>query len=227
MEKLLLIVDNEDILKVIELCLIDRKIEILKAYKREEAFQYLINNDIDFVIINNNLADINGYQWIYEFEHHEVIKNITVILLLDTFAELDRKELEGNIHIDYIIKPFTSEELLFKFNRLIESKLCVQEGKSTMDTDKLQSNEDIELQDIELELPVSDQGDITLDEISPDDERVLEKMPHEPQKELNKTDGGINVIGDIGEISLDNGEISLDPGEVDLSLEESKLMRSQ
>ena len=154
--KILLIEDNQNIIKGLSYSFIKNNYTIIAKTSVKGTKEYLKeNNKIDLIILDISLPDGNGFEL---FE--TVIKNTNIPTIFLTAKEEEDNIVKGlNIGAeDYITKPFSTKELLARINKIImrSNKRNVIEIKNIkFDMDKMvvyKNNEKIELTALEIKL---------------------------------------------------------------------------
>lgn len=154
--KILLIEDNQNIIKGLSYSFIKNNYTIIAKTSVKETKEYLKeNNKIDLIILDISLPDGNGFEL---FE--TVIKNTNIPTIFLTAKDEEDNIVKGlNIGAeDYITKPFSTKELLARINKIImrSNKRNVIEIKNIkFDMDKMvvyKNNEKIELTALEIKL---------------------------------------------------------------------------
>ena len=112
----LLIVDDEDrLLRVFRLGLVPMGFEVRTASNGEEALQELLNGGYDIVLTDLKMPTMKGDELVFELERLEI--DIPVVVMT-AYADVESavKTLKHGA-VDYIKKPFTVSEvaeILFK-----------------------------------------------------------------------------------------------------------------
>ncbi len=89
-----------------------------------QALKYLEKNKVDIILLDINMPYMNGYETLERIRKKPFCEDIPVIFVT---AFNDKESVEHSIKVgmrhgvvDYIIKPFTQEELL----KRVFQKLC-------------------------------------------------------------------------------------------------------
>lgn len=116
MYKILVVDDEKEIVKAIEIYLGKENYQIVKAYDGEQALKIINNNEIHLVILDIMMPQKDGLETLEEMRKN---KNIPVIMLSAKSEDIDK--INGlNIGADdYITKPFNPVELIARVNALI------------------------------------------------------------------------------------------------------------
>ena len=116
MYNILVVDDDKEIVKAIEIYLGKENYKIYKAYDGEQALKQIKENDIQLVILDIMMPNKDGLETLEEIRKD---KNIPVIMLSAKSEDADK--INGlNIGADdYITKPFNPVELIARVNALI------------------------------------------------------------------------------------------------------------
>lgn len=131
MYKILLIEDNEYIIKGIKYLLEINNFNIVVAKTLKEA-KNLIKEKYDLIILDLMLPDGDGLVFYNDFLHNLP----TLVLTSKDDEDIISSSLDKGVE-DYIIKPFRSKELLSRINKIIHRK---------------QSNEIIKVDNIKVDI---------------------------------------------------------------------------
>ena len=131
MNNILLIEDNEYIIKGIKYLLEAHNFKLTIAKNLKEATTFL-DNKYDLIILDLMLPDGDGLEF-----YQEYLKNkTTLILTAKDDEDLIASSLDAGVE-DYIIKPFRSKELLSRINKILKRNKdneLITVGNTTIDT---------------------------------------------------------------------------------------------
>ena len=116
MYNILVVDDDKEIVKAVEIYLGKENYKIIKAYDGEQALERIKKNDIQLVILDIMMPKKDGIETLEEIRKD---KNIPVIMLSAKSEDIDK--INGlNIGADdYVTKPFNPVELIARVNALI------------------------------------------------------------------------------------------------------------
>lgn len=116
MYNILVVDDDKEIVKAIEIYLGKENYKVYKAYDGEEALEQIKNNEIHLVILDIMMPKKDGLETLEEIRKE---KNIPIIMLSAKSEDIDK--INGlNIGADdYVTKPFNPIELMARVNALI------------------------------------------------------------------------------------------------------------
>ena len=116
MYNILVVDDDKEIVKAIEIYLGKENYKIIKAYDGEQALEEIKKNEIQLVILDIMMPNKDGLETLEEIRKD---KNIPVIMLSAKSEDIDK--INGlNIGADdYVTKPFNPIELIARVNALI------------------------------------------------------------------------------------------------------------
>lgn len=135
--KILLIEDNETIVKALEYAFQNNGYQFHAATKCSEARRFLSEQQVDLIVLDITLPDGNGID-LYE----RTIKPRSLPTIFLT-AEDDEEIIVKGLNLgaeDYITKPFSTKELMARVNRVLvrNKKDCVIQVKDlAFDMDKM------------------------------------------------------------------------------------------
>ena len=153
---ILLIEDTESIIKGLTYSFEKNNYNLTVKTTIKDSKEYLINNsDIDLIILDITLPDGNGFAL---FE--KTIKDLKIPTIFLTAKDEEDDIVKGlNIGAeDYIIKPFSTKELMARVNRILlrtKKQSIIKIKDISFDMDKLVLTKDtapIELTALELKL---------------------------------------------------------------------------
>ena len=111
--------DNSMIIRAIEYKLLQDGFNTVLASTGEEAFDALKNSEINLVITDLILPNLTGMELIIKIRQ-ELKMNIPIIVLSKIGSEETIMEAFDNGADDYIVKPFSPNELSVRVKRLIK-----------------------------------------------------------------------------------------------------------
>jgi putative two-component system response regulator len=126
--------DDPNIQKIISdiLTLHTNTLSVYTAKDGDKAFQTYLNNKIDIIIIDVLMPGISGLELIKKIMEANPEANIIIISASNNINII--REAMRNGAYDYIIKPFSIEDIMFTINRLIERMRLLEEKKSRLDS---------------------------------------------------------------------------------------------
>ncbi len=116
MYNILVVDDDKEIVKAIEIYLGKENYKIIKAYDGEQALEKIKENEIQLVILDIMMPKKDGIETLEEIRKD---KNIPVIMLSAKSEDIDKINGLNNGADDYITKPFNPVELIARVNALI------------------------------------------------------------------------------------------------------------
>ncbi len=152
MYSILLIEDNDYIIKGIKYLLEANNFKVTVAKNLQEASK-LIENKYDLIILDLMLPDGDGLKF-----YQENLKNkATLVLTAKDDEDIISNSLDSGIE-DYIIKPFRSKELLARINKILKRNKdneIITVDNVTVDTEAgrvFVNNEEINLTSLEYRI---------------------------------------------------------------------------
>ena len=153
---ILLVEDNQAIIKGLKYSFVKNNYNLVSLSSVSSLSEYLkSNSDIDLVILDVMLPDGDGFKL---FE--EVIKTLGIPTIFLT-AKDEEDDIVHGLNIgaeDYVVKPFSTKELLAGVNRILlrkENRSVITVGSIKFDMDKMivyRDMEKIDLTSLELKI---------------------------------------------------------------------------
>lgn len=145
MYNVLVVDDDKEIVKAIEIYLTKEGYNILKAYDGEEALKVMKENEIHLVILDIMMPNKDGIETLEEIRK---TKTIPVIMLSAKSEDYDKIEGLNTGADDYVTKPFNPLELIARVNSCIRryvnfGNLNSQEQKKVLKTGGLELYDEI------------------------------------------------------------------------------------
>ena len=116
MKKILIIEDNEIIIKGLKYLLEQEQFEVQVCLNAQEAMNIIGKQEFDLIVLDIALPDGNG------FELCEYIKQYTDIPIIFLTAKDEEQDVVKGLDMgaeDYIIKPFRNKELISRINNVL------------------------------------------------------------------------------------------------------------
>jgi DNA-binding response OmpR family regulator len=120
---ILCIEDEPEMIDLIHLILNRRGFEIRGANGGKEGLEIIRNDHPDLVLLDLMMPDMDGWEVYQQMKSDETTRNIPVIVVT---ARAQSIEKVLGLHIakvdDYIVKPFSPQELLASVDKVLERK---------------------------------------------------------------------------------------------------------
>ena len=126
MYNILVVDDDKEIVKAIEIYLERENYQILKAYDGEEALKQLQENEIHLILLDIMMPKKDGIETLTDIRKE---KNIPIILLSAKSEDIDKIHGLNKGADDYISKPFNPEELIARVNAVLRRYTNFGENK--------------------------------------------------------------------------------------------------
>lgn len=178
MKQILIIEDDPEIIKLLEIHLTDLIYSTSKATDGEEGLRMALENDYDLILLDLTLPTMDGVEICKKLRKK---KNTPVIMLTAKSEEIDRVlGLEMGAD-DYITKPFSIRELLARVKAVIrrtDASKLEKENSSAISAEGL-------LIDIDKRKVVLDDKRV---ELSPKEFELLVLMASNPGRNYTRTE---------------------------------------
>jgi CheY-like chemotaxis protein len=112
--KLLLADDSVTIQKVVELILSEDDFAITTVSDGEEALARMGDVKPDIVLADVDMPKLGGFELCKKIKADPATRHIPVLLLAGAFEPIDAKKVKEAGAVDYIVKPFESQDLINK-----------------------------------------------------------------------------------------------------------------
>lgn len=142
MYNILVVDDDKEIVKAIEIYLGKENYKIIKAYDGEQALKKIKENNIQLIILDIMMPNKDGIETLEEIRKD---KNIPVIMLSAKSEDIDKINGLNVGADDYVTKPFNPVELIARANALIRryTKFGGENNENDSDTASSQREENI------------------------------------------------------------------------------------
>lgn len=167
----LVVEDEEDILKLLEINLKKGGFEVTGVTSGEEALELVKSNLYDFVLLDLMLPGMNGLEICKTFRQDNALKGIPIIMLTAKGEEEDIiKGLEHGAD-DYMTKPFSPNVLLARINTVLR-----RNGNNDYDKKSIIKVHDLFIHTTKHEVLI---GDKSID-LTPAEFKVLHLLASKP-----------------------------------------------
>jgi two-component system, OmpR family, phosphate regulon response regulator PhoB len=119
MERVLIVDDDPDIVRLVSYNLSQSGFEAVHANTGREALEIVQKHPPDLVILDLMLPDVDGIEVCRTLRSHEISSNIPIVMLTARGEEIDRVvgfELGAD---DYVMKPFSPRELVLRIKSIL------------------------------------------------------------------------------------------------------------
>src|SRR3989338_5031088 len=113
-KKILVIDDEQDLVDMLEITLESEGYEVLKAYDGHEGLEKSRESKPDLILLDVMLPKMDGYQVCRLLKFDDSSKDIPIVMLTARNQKQDRLTGKRVGADEYLVKPFSNEDLLKK-----------------------------------------------------------------------------------------------------------------
>ncbi len=190
--RILIVDDNPRNIEVVASLLSGHRYEIEFASSGEEALQWVENAPFDLILMDIMMPGINGYEACRMIKEKDNYRDIPVIFLT---AKTDTESLSKAFEaggVDYVSKPFRSEELLARVAthlELTEKRKALQKVNEFLEEKVRQRTRELQKANEQLSIALKD-----LQELDATKNDFLHMVSHELRTPLNGILGGMELL---------------------------------
>ena len=118
---ILIVDDSESIRELVGSSLTDAGFKVTRAVNGKDAFEKLIQTEVDLVLTDLNMPEWDGIMLVKEIRKHEKYKYLPVIILTTESETKKRAEAKESGATGWIVKPFDKERLLKIINKVVRN----------------------------------------------------------------------------------------------------------
>jgi DNA-binding response OmpR family regulator len=111
-KKILLVDDEEDIIKMNKLRLSELGFDVISASSGEEAIKKAGSEKPDLILLDVMMPGMDGIQTLTALKNNPETSSVPVLMLSGTGEKIAQNKAMLGGAVDYIMKPFNSEMLL-------------------------------------------------------------------------------------------------------------------
>ena len=127
---ILLVEDEDDLASIVEYHLDKAGYNVLRASNGQYALDVLERSEVSLVLLDLMLPDMSGVDICRHIRSHVSIQNLPVIMVTAKGEEIDRVigfEVGAD---DYVVKPFSSRELVLRIKSLLRRQTGLEANTS-------------------------------------------------------------------------------------------------
>ena len=118
-KKILIVEDNQDLLKVLQM-LLKNSYETIGAMKGEQAVDIAAAELPDLILLDIILPDMDGLETARLIRQHPKIQATPILAMTARVSRIDEEDCLLSGCDEYIAKPFTYEQLLPRIQKLLK-----------------------------------------------------------------------------------------------------------
>lgn len=139
--KVLVVDDESDIRKIVRLLLQSKGYSVCEAANGSLALETVKTDSIDLIIMDIMMPQMSGVEATAEIRK---VSMAPVLFLTAKSMDRDKESAYGSGGDDYLVKPFSSAELLLKVESLLR-RYMVYKGKEELSSDRIHLSCDVEV----------------------------------------------------------------------------------
>jgi len=118
-EKILIIDDEKDLVKLVREILEQEDFEVSDAYDGEEGLRKAISEIPDLILLDIKMPGLNGFQVLERLKMDKTISHIPVVMLTTSVFRQDRDKAFDLGAVDYVIKSLAGFELGERIRKIL------------------------------------------------------------------------------------------------------------
>ena len=121
-EKILIIDDEQDLVKLVKEILELEDFEVSSAYDGEEGLRKAISEIPDLILLDIKMPGINGFQVLERLKIDKATSHIPVVMLTTSTLRRDRDKAFDLGAVDYVIKSLEGFELGERIHKILKDR---------------------------------------------------------------------------------------------------------
>ena len=120
--KMVMVVDDSRIMRnIVKNTFSEMKIpcNFIEAANGKEALQELMNNEVHLVLLDWNMPEISGLEFLKMVRAMDKYKNLPIIMVTSESAKYNVIEALKSGATDYIIKPVNEKKFVAKLSKIV------------------------------------------------------------------------------------------------------------
>jgi len=119
-EKILIIDDEEDLVKLVKEILESEDFQVSGAYDGEEGLRKAAGEIPDLILLDIKMPGLNGFQVLERLKIDKTTSNIPVVMLTTSVLRRDRDKAFDLGAVDYVIKSLEGFELGERIRKILK-----------------------------------------------------------------------------------------------------------
>jgi len=121
-EKILIIDDEKDLVKLVKEILELENFQVSNAYDGEEGLRKAISEIPDLILLDIKMPGLNGFQVLERLKMDKTISHIPVVMLTTSILRQDRDKAFDLGAVDYVIKSLAGFELGERIRKILRDR---------------------------------------------------------------------------------------------------------
>ncbi len=128
-EKILIIDDEQDLVKLVKEILEMEDFQVSSAYDGEEGLRKATNEIPDLILLDIKMPGLNGFQVLERLKIDEATSHIPVVMLTTSTLRRDRDKAFDLGAVDYVIKSLEGFELGERIHKILKARFKDKNNK--------------------------------------------------------------------------------------------------
>ena len=121
-EKILIIDDEQDLVKLVKEILETEDFQVSCAYDGEEGLKKATSEIPDLILLDIKMPGVNGFQVLERLKIDETTSHIPVVMLTTSTLRQDRDKAFDLGAVDYVIKSLEGFELGERIHKMLKER---------------------------------------------------------------------------------------------------------
>ena len=122
MAKILVVDDEQDIVRVVVKLMTSRGHEVTTAADGLEALEQVAADRPDLIILDLNLPNMDGFEVCRRLKSDDATRSIPIVMMTAAYVSMEHaRQGEATGADEYVVKPFLREVLIHNVERLLRS----------------------------------------------------------------------------------------------------------
>lgn len=121
-EKILIIDDEQDLVRLVKEILEMENFQVSTAYNGEEGLRKATSEIPDLILLDIKMPDVNGFQVLERLKINKATSRIPVVMLTTSGLKQDRDKAFDLGAVDYVVKSLEGFELGERIHKILKGR---------------------------------------------------------------------------------------------------------